>query len=162
MNMVIYVDLERPGEKGAMVYFDALFPNSLTGPKKTASNRMADVLRKTRHMYFPLISSCRLNQLFITIRTYRISAVRCLFLGAKNRVPSAGSQSAPCSEQNGNEQVLLREHGLSLPFPFRQCSMLIYHKVSCPYIGCPTRYRTRNFFNNFTTGWRIAAPCRNN
>jgi len=25
----------------------------------------------------------------------------------------------------------------------------------------PTRYRTRHFFNNFTTGWRTAAPCRN-
>jgi hypothetical protein len=30
------------------------------------------------------------------------------------------------------------------------------------YIGCPTRYRNRHFFNNFTTGWRTAAPCRNN
>jgi len=29
-------------------------------------------------------------------------------------------------------------------------------------IGCPTRYRTRHFFNNFTAGWRTAAPCRNN
>jgi len=30
------------------------------------------------------------------------------------------------------------------------------------YIGCPTRYRSRHFFNNFTTGWRTAAPCHNN
>jgi hypothetical protein len=30
------------------------------------------------------------------------------------------------------------------------------------YIGCPTCYRTWHFFNNFTTGWRTAAPCRNN
>jgi len=29
-------------------------------------------------------------------------------------------------------------------------------------IGCPVRYRTRHFFNNFTTGWRIAAPYHNN
>ena len=27
-------------------------------------------------------------------------------------------------------------------------------------IGCPTSYRTRHFFNNFTTGWRPAGPCR--
>jgi len=30
------------------------------------------------------------------------------------------------------------------------------------YTGCPTRYRTRHFFNNVTTGWRTAASCRNN
>jgi len=29
-------------------------------------------------------------------------------------------------------------------------------------MGCPTRYRNRHFFNNFTTGCRTAAPCRNN
>ena len=27
---------------------------------------------------------------------------------------------------------------------------------------CPTRYRTRHFFNNFTTNEDIVAPCRNN
>ena len=27
---------------------------------------------------------------------------------------------------------------------------------------CPTRYRTRHFFNNITTNEDIAAPCRNN
>ena len=37
-----------------------------------------------------------------------------------------------------------------------------WRNISTIYIGCPTRYRTRNFFNNFTTGWRTAAPCRNN
>ena len=63
MNMVIHGDLEGPGVKGAMVYFDVLFPNTRTGPKKTASNRMADVLRNT---YLRLISSCRLNQLHWT------------------------------------------------------------------------------------------------
>jgi len=61
MNMVIYGDLEGPGEKGAMAYFDVLFPNSRTGPKKTACNRIADVLR---NVYLRLISSCRLNQFF--------------------------------------------------------------------------------------------------
>ena len=30
------------------------------------------------------------------------------------------------------------------------------------HTGCPTRYRNRHFFNNFTTGWRTAAPYRNN
>lgn len=80
MNMVIYGDLEGPGEKVATVYFDVLLSNSRTGPKKTASNRMADVLRKTRRMYLRLFSSCLLNQLFVTIRTYRTSAIRCWFL----------------------------------------------------------------------------------
>jgi len=124
--------LSRTGGKGAMVYIDVLFPNSRTGPKKTTCNRMAEVLR---NVYLPLISSCRLNFFFLTITTCRIAAVSCWFLGTKNRVPSAGSQSAPCSERNGNEQVLLRERGLSLPFPFRQCSMLIYHKFSCPDVN---------------------------
>jgi len=30
------------------------------------------------------------------------------------------------------------------------------------YTVCPTRYRTRQFFNNSTTSWRTAAPYRNN
>ena len=29
-------------------------------------------------------------------------------------------------------------------------------------IGCPTLYPNRHFFNNFTTGWWIAAPFRKN
>jgi len=30
------------------------------------------------------------------------------------------------------------------------------------YTVCPIRYRTRHFFCKVTTGWRTAAPCRNN
>ena len=30
------------------------------------------------------------------------------------------------------------------------------------YTVCPTRYRNRHFFNNFTTNEDNAAPCRNN
>ena len=102
MNMVIYGDLKGSGEKGVMVYFDVLFPNSRTGSKKTASNRMADVLWKTRRLYLPLFSSCRLNQLFVTTRTCRISAVRCWFLGAKNRVPSVDSVRLALNEMATN------------------------------------------------------------
>ena len=29
------------------------------------------------------------------------------------------------------------------------------------YTVCPNRYRTRHFFNNFTTNEDIAAPCHN-
>ena len=39
----------------------------------------------------------------------------------------------------------------------------ILNKTGSVHTVCPTRYRTRLFFNNFTTnGWRTAAPCRNN
>jgi len=37
-----------------------------------------------------------------------------------------------------------------------------YHILVYYCIGCPTHYRNRHFFNNVTTGWRTAAPCRNN
>lgn len=132
MNMVMHGDLEGPEAKRGHGFFDVPFPNSRTGPKKT-SNKMVDELRKTPHMYLRLISNRQLNQKFVTLRAYRISAVTCWLLGVKNWVPSAGSQSAP--ERNGNEQVFLQERGLSLPFPFRQCFMLIYHKVPCPNIN---------------------------
>ena len=39
--------------------------------------------------------------------------------------------------------------------------LLIYLSVTA-YTVCPTRYRTRHFFNNFTTDEDIAAPCHNN
>jgi len=38
-----------------------------------------------------------------------------------------------------------------------QCRQSVFQNI-----GCPTRYRTWHFFNNFTSGWRTAAPCRNN
>jgi hypothetical protein len=84
-------------------------------------------------LYLRLISNRQLHQKFVTLRAYRISAVTCWLLRVKNWVPSVGSQSAP--ERNGNEQVFLRERYLSLPFPFRQCIMPIYHKVPCPNIN---------------------------
>jgi len=34
--------------------------------------------------------------------------------------------------------------------------------LGCTNVGCPTCYQTWHFFNNFTTGWRTTAPCRNN
>jgi hypothetical protein len=52
-------------------------------------------------------------------------------------------------------QQRLHEHNSVLSHTYIACLVVFY-------IGCPTRYRIRNFFNNFTTGWRTAAPCRKN
>jgi hypothetical protein len=43
----------------------------------------------------------------------------------------------------------------------RYLSTVTFYANSTIYIGCPTRYQIRHLFNNFTTGWRTAAPCRN-
>ena len=44
------------------------------------------------------------------------------------------------------------------PVEFSPYSHNLYHsyQLYC-YTGCPTRYRTRHFFNNFTTNENIAA-----
>jgi hypothetical protein len=45
---------------------------------------------------------------------------------------------------------------------YESCEIHEYVAWQNIYIGCPTPYRNRHFFNNFTTGWRTDAPCCNN
>ena len=61
-----------------------------------------------------------------------------------------------------NKKLQYNEIYTFLNFAFFRNESIIFRQMNLHYIGCPTRYRNRHFFNNFTTGWRTAAPCRNN